>query len=96
MVSAAESGVDEAVRGNFPGADVRYGSGASGAGDNRDIPLEEGGDINPNTGKLYKARDFEGPGGPETKAAIKAANDGGSDDVRGNIRQQGSVVDTKK
>jgi len=94
--STAESGVDEAVKGQFPGADVRYGSAASGAGNNREIPLDEGGDINPNTGKLYKARDFEGEGGPETKAAIKAANNPGSDDVRGNIRQEGAIVDPKK
>lgn len=30
---------------------MTYGSAASGAGNNRDIPLSEGGDINPNTGK---------------------------------------------
>ena len=45
-----ESGVDETVRYKFPGAHVIDGSGASGAGDNREIPLEEGGDINPKTG----------------------------------------------
>lgn len=48
---ALESGVDESVRGKFPGADVTYGSSASGASDNREIPLSEGGDINPRTGK---------------------------------------------
>jgi hypothetical protein len=51
MFTAAESGVDESVRQRFPGANVKYGSGASGAGDNREIPLDEGGDINPQTGK---------------------------------------------
>lgn len=44
---ARESGVDEIVRYKFPGAHVIDGSSASGAGDNREIPLEEGGDINP-------------------------------------------------
>ena len=38
------------VRYKFPGAHVIYGSGASGAGDNREIPLEEGGDTNPKVG----------------------------------------------
>ncbi|KEQ86053.1 hypothetical protein M438DRAFT_270235 [Aureobasidium pullulans EXF-150] len=83
---AAESGVDESVRNKFPGADVTYGSAASGAGNNRDIPLSEGGDINPSTGKLYKAGDFEGAGGPETKAQIHRENAGGNDEVRSNIR----------
>ncbi|KAI5203515.1 hypothetical protein E4T42_08035 [Aureobasidium subglaciale] len=84
--STTESGVDESVRNKFPGADVTYGSAASGAGNNRDIPLSEGGDINPSTGKLYKAGDFEGAGGPETKADIHRENAGGNDEVRSNIR----------
>lgn len=50
-VAIQESGVDEAVKSKFPGADVIHGSAASGAGDNREIPLEEGGSINPNTGQ---------------------------------------------
>lgn len=83
---ALESGVDESVRNKFPGADVTYGSAASGAGNNRDIPLSEGGDINPSTGKLYKAGDFENEGGPETKAELHRSNEGGEDDVRSNIR----------
>lgn len=48
---ATESGVDESVRGKLPGADVTYGSAASGAGDNREIPSSEGGDLDPRTGK---------------------------------------------
>jgi hypothetical protein len=48
---ALESGVDENVSIKFPGAKVTYGSGASGAGDNREIPLSEGGDVDPRTGK---------------------------------------------
>lgn len=48
---ATESGVDSSVENKFPGAQVTYGSAASGAGNNRDIPLSEGGDINPKTGQ---------------------------------------------
>lgn len=43
---ADESGVDESVTSKFPGSTVVTGSAASGAGDNRDIPVEEGGEIN--------------------------------------------------
>ncbi|KAF2186171.1 hypothetical protein K469DRAFT_706831 [Zopfia rhizophila CBS 207.26] len=85
--STLESGVDESVRHKFPGGDVIYGSGASGASDNREIPLSEGGDIDPRSGKPYKARDFEAPGGPEDKERIYATANPGNDDVRGNIRQ---------
>ncbi|KAF2729282.1 hypothetical protein EJ04DRAFT_568786 [Polyplosphaeria fusca] len=84
--STLESGVDESVRNNFPGADVTCGSAASGAGDNGEIPLNEGGDVDPRTGKLYKAKDFEGVGGPEDKNKIYAEEQGGNDDVRGNVR----------
>jgi hypothetical protein len=48
---ARESGVDESVTRKFPGSTVTYGSAASGAGDNRKIPLEEGGDIDRATGQ---------------------------------------------
>ncbi|KAF2683076.1 hypothetical protein K458DRAFT_306240, partial [Lentithecium fluviatile CBS 122367] len=71
----------------FPGATVTHGSSASGAGDNREIPLSEGGDVNPVTGQLYKARDFEGTGGPEDKARKYAEDNGGNGDVRGDVRQ---------
>lgn len=40
----------------------------------------------------YKARDFEGTGGPEDKARIYAEEHGGNDDVRGNVRQGGDTV----
>ncbi|RMY98731.1 hypothetical protein D0864_04280 [Hortaea werneckii] len=90
--SAAESGVDQSVQQKFPGASVTYGSAASGAGDNREIPLSEGGDINPTTGKPYKAGDFEGAGGPEDKARAFAEAQGGSDAIRSNIRQGGETV----
>ncbi|TKA38461.1 hypothetical protein B0A54_10752 [Friedmanniomyces endolithicus] len=84
-----ESGVDQNVESKFPGSTVTYGSSASGAGDNREIPVSEGGDVNPDTGKLFKARDYEGLGGPEDKAQAFAEAHGGDNAVRGNIRQQG-------
>lgn len=92
LVSVLESGVDESVRDKFPGSDVTYGSAASGANDNREIPVSEGGGADPRTGKPYKARDFEGVGGPEDKARIMAEERGGDDNVRGNIRQGGETV----
>jgi len=49
--AATESGVDQSVENKFPGAQVTYGSAASGAGNNREIPLSEGGDVNPSTGR---------------------------------------------
>ena len=45
LVAAAESGVDETAAKKFPGGNVTYGSAASGAGDNREIPVEEGGEV---------------------------------------------------
>ena len=41
-----DSGVDETVTSKFPGSTVTVGAAASGQGDNREIPVEEGGDIN--------------------------------------------------
>ncbi|KAK0942988.1 hypothetical protein LTR29_005560 [Friedmanniomyces endolithicus] len=87
--STNESGVDQNVESKFPGSSVTYGSAASDAGDNREIPVEEGGDVNPDTGKLFKARDYEGLGGPEDKAQAFSEAHGGDNAVRGNIRQQG-------
>ncbi|KAK3707855.1 hypothetical protein LTR37_011857 [Vermiconidia calcicola] len=86
--STKESGVDENVENKFPGSEVKHGSGASGAGDNRDIPESEGGSINPRTGQLYKAGDFEGPGGPEEKRQMEAEANPGDNMVRENVRQQ--------
>lgn len=51
LTAMQESGVDESVKDKFPGAEVKFGSGATGAGDNREIDLDEGGSINPNTGQ---------------------------------------------
>lgn len=85
---ANESGVNESVENRFPGAKVTYGSAASGAGDNREIPVEEGGDIL-KSGQPTKARDFEGVGGPEDKSELGRIERGGDDDVNGNVRQGG-------
>lgn len=85
-IAAVESGVDEGVTSKFPGVKVTTGSAASGAGDNREIPFDEGGDFQKGTGRLTKARDFEGEGGPETKRDIYAQEQPGSDDVRDNVR----------
>ena len=38
-----------------------------------------------------KAKDFEGVGGPEDKAAIDASNRGGDDDITSNVRQGGET-----
>jgi len=84
--SANESGVDVNVTNKFPGSTVTYGSAASGQGDNREIPESEGGGFNPKTGQPTKARDFEGEGGLEEKAAKYVADQPGNDDVRENIR----------
>ncbi|KAJ4333989.1 hypothetical protein N0V95_009290 [Ascochyta clinopodiicola] len=86
--SATESGIDESATSKFPGATVTVGSGASGAGNNRDIPESEGGSINPATGQLYKAGDFEkGVGAPEVKDASYAKNHGGEPDANAPVRQ---------
>ena len=42
-------------------------------------------------GRLHKAGDFEGVGGPEDQARIEAEKNPGSDDVRENIRQGGET-----
>ncbi|TKX20893.1 hypothetical protein C1H76_6930 [Elsinoe australis] len=89
--SANESGINEAGVQGFAGASVTYGSAASGGGDNRTIPLSEGGDVNPSTGKMYKARDFEGQGGPEDKARQYAQDFGGENDVRSNIQDHSTA-----
>ena len=41
--------------------------------------------------RAMKARDFEGVGGPEDKAAMAESARGGDDDVRGNVRQGGET-----
>ena len=55
---ANESGVDQNVESKFPGSTVTYGSSASGAGDNREIPVSEGGDVNPDTGKCVPTHTY--------------------------------------
>ena len=86
--TATESGIDESAVNKFPGATVTVGSGATGSGNNRVIPESEGGDINPATGKLYKAGDFEkGVGAPEVRDASYARNHGGEPDANAPVRQ---------
>lgn len=68
---------------------MTYGSAASGAGDNREIPSEEGGGQQRGTGQMTKAGDFEEsePGqGLEGVARRRMEEAGGEDDVRANIR----------
>ncbi|EUC44035.1 hypothetical protein COCMIDRAFT_99285 [Bipolaris oryzae ATCC 44560] len=86
--STIESGIDSAtVETKFPGATATYGSAASGAGNNRDIPPEEGGDVR-RGGEVTKARDFAqgGVGAPERRDETFARTHGGDDSVRDNIR----------
>ena len=92
---ADESGIDQSVESKFSqyGATADYGSHVSGAGNNRDIPLSEGGDIQKGTGRLTKAGDFDqgAPGeGPEDVSKRQAEAYGGDDSVRGNITNQAS------
>jgi hypothetical protein len=54
------------------------------------IPPSEGGDIQKGTGKTTKASDFDqgfAGEGPEDVTARRAADTGGDDDIRSNIRQ---------
>ncbi|KAL9054153.1 MAG: hypothetical protein Q9162_004336 [Coniocarpon cinnabarinum] len=85
--TTADSGIDARAAARFPGGTVQYGSAASGAGNNRDIPPEEGGGINPETGRTTKAGDFEGIGGPEDKMGAREVARPGDQDVQGNVRQ---------
>lgn len=75
------------MEGKFPGAEVKYGSAASGAGNNREIPLDEGGSIKAN-GQPTKAGDFAhgGVGAPEERNQTYIKNNGGDDEIRGNVR----------
>lgn len=87
---ADESGIDQNVEQKFPGSTADYGSHVSGAGNNRDIPPEQGGDFQRGTGRLTKAGDFdqgEAGEGPEDIAERRAREYGGEDDIRSNIRQ---------
>lgn len=86
---ATESGIDQSVTNKFPGSTAEYGSKVSGAGDNREIPEEEGGGVQKGTGRVTKAGDFdkgEAGEGPEDVAAKYARDQGGNDDVRSNIK----------
>lgn len=88
---ADESGINQGVETKFKefGATADYGSHVSGAGNNRDIPPSEGGDVVKGVGRLTKAGDFDqgAPGeGPEDVSRRRAENYGGENDVRSNIR----------
>nr|OQO20958.1 hypothetical protein B0A51_14246 [Rachicladosporium sp. CCFEE 5018] len=85
---AIDSGINEAAVNKFPGATVQVGG--QGAGNNREIPVEEGGDVL-KSGQTTKASDFEGRGGPEDKAWEANEVRGGDDDVAGNVRQGGET-----
>ncbi|KAJ9603566.1 hypothetical protein H2200_011752 [Cladophialophora chaetospira] len=90
-LSAEESGIDQGVTKKFPGSTAEYGSKVSGAGDNREIPVEEGGDIQKGTGRATKAGDFdkgEAGEGPEHVRERYAQDQGGNDDVRSNIKNK--------
>ena len=82
-MTALESGIDQGVTQKFPGSTAEYGSHVSGAGNNRDIPPQEGGDIQKGTGRLTKAGDFDqgAPGeGPEDVSRRLATERGGDND----------------
>lgn len=81
--SAIESGVDTSVENKFAGAQVKYGSSATG----REIPLDEGGSIKAN-GQTTKDVDFAhgGVGAPEARDQAFVERHGGDDSVRGNVR----------
>ncbi|EOA87918.1 hypothetical protein ACJQWK_08690 [Exserohilum turcicum] len=86
--STIESGIDTAnTELRFPGATTTYGSAASGAGNNREIPPSEGGTIK-RDGQTTKAADFAngGVGAPEQRDITFAKTHGGDDRVRENIR----------
>ncbi|RMZ67566.1 Kynurenine formamidase [Pyrenophora seminiperda CCB06] len=87
--STLESGIDTGnVEPHFAGASVKYGSSASGSGNNREIPPDEGGSLKPQNGQPTKAADFAhgGVGAPEARDQTFAATHGGDDGVRGNVR----------
>lgn len=68
----------------FPGSTAEYGSKVSGAGDNREIPEEEGGGFQRGTGRPTKAGDFdqgEAGEGPEDIARKEAERRPGDQDT---------------
>ncbi|KAL6707266.1 hypothetical protein ACN47E_004254 [Coniothyrium glycines] len=88
--SALESGVDAVVEKKFPGSAVVYGSAASGAGNNREIPEQEGGGEWKEKGRPFKAADFAvgGVGAPEKRDLTYAMQHGGEDNVNFNVRKK--------
>ncbi|QKX53523.1 uncharacterized protein TRUGW13939_00602 [Talaromyces rugulosus] len=79
--STLESGVNENVQRDFPGADVQYGERANyGGSETRKIPPEQGGDFDAR-GRMTESRQFEGTGGPEDKLKIVQERRPGDDGV---------------
>ena len=79
----------------FPGSTAEYGSHVSGAGDNRDIPIDEGGEIQKGTGRLTKAGDFdqgEAGEGPEDILRKREEENPGSDEFGSSRRELQSQV----
>ena len=85
-ILAQEGGVNENLTDKFPGSTVTVGSAASGQGGNREIPVEEGGSVD-DRGRVSKANDFEGEGGPEDEILKAVGERGGDNDVGGNVKQ---------
>ncbi|RMJ23591.1 hypothetical protein PHISP_05546 [Aspergillus sp. HF37] len=78
--STRESGVDEMVDKRFgQETSVREGTNTSGS-DHKPIPEEEGGKLD-DRGRLSKAGEFEGKGGPEDKVKMDSARRPGDDDT---------------
>ncbi|KUL88536.1 hypothetical protein ZTR_05430 [Talaromyces verruculosus] len=76
-----ESGLNENVTRDFPGAEVRYGEMANhGGSGSRKIPPEQGGDYDAR-GRVTQAKDFEGTDGPEHKMKIIQERRPGDDAV---------------
>ncbi|GCB22117.1 hypothetical protein AAWM_05002 [Aspergillus awamori] len=80
--STLESGVNEMVDRKFE-TGIRTGreAGASGS-DRKPIPEEEGG-IRDDRGRLAKAGQFTGPGGPEDKVKLESERRPGDQDTLG-------------
>ncbi|KAK2753454.1 hypothetical protein FQN54_007844 [Arachnomyces sp. PD_36] len=79
--TTTDSGIDAGVQRKFPSSTLQYGDAATtGAGDHKTIPPEEGGEYD-DRGHISKAKEFEGPGGPEDKAKIEAERRPGDQDT---------------
>ncbi|PCH02644.1 Hypothetical protein PENO1_031060 [Penicillium occitanis (nom. inval.)] len=80
-LSTDESGLNENVTRDFPGAEVRYGEMANhGGSGSKKIPPEQGGDYDAR-GRITQAKDFEGTDGPEHKTKVIQERRPGDDAV---------------